>query len=153
MFYRREDACKTMNEQPQILSKCAFIFALVLLPIGFLLAATPTPSPITIPNVPPSENAIPTASLAAGSSKDVCLACHGPFDKLVSVTSNYVFPSGEKTSPHRYLPHNSQDIPECSICHKPHPLPLTSTEGLPKANGEWCYECHHKRVLKCGTCH
>lgn len=96
-----------------------------------------------------------SASTAAGSPKDVCLGCHGPFDELTSATANYTMPvGGEKTSPHRYVPHDSKDIPECNYCHKPHPVPLTSKEEVPKPNPQWCYTCHHKRVVKaCGTCH
>jgi predicted CXXCH cytochrome family protein len=94
------------------------------------------------------------ASAEGESSKDACLKCHGPFDKLTAKTANYKFPSGETTSPHRYVTHDSKDIPECTNCHKPHPVPLTSNEGLPKANGEWCYSCHHiKNLQTCSTCH
>ena len=122
-----------MNKQSRILTICASIFALTLLLSGSS----------------PAQTAAPLAN-----SKDVCLQCHGPYDKLVSANANYNgWEGGETTSPHRYVPHDSKDIPECSNCHKPHPVPLTSTEGLPKPNGTWCYGCHHKRVLKCGTCH
>lgn len=94
------------------------------------------------------------ASAEAGPSKDTCLGCHGPFDKLTAKTGNYTMPAnGEKTSPHRYVPHNSKEIPECGSCHKPHPVPLTSKEGLPKAKVDPCYTCHHAGVLQCGTCH
>jgi predicted CXXCH cytochrome family protein len=122
-----------MNKPSRIFYTCAAILALVLLLSG--------PSSTT------------TASTEAGSSKEACLGCHGPFDKLASATANYTMPSGEKTSPHRYVPHNSKDIPECRKCHKPHPVPLTSTKGLPKANTDLCYTCHHAMVLQCGTCH
>lgn len=94
-----------------------------------------------------------TASTAAAISKDVCLGCHGPFDKVVSATADYTMPNGEKANPHRYVPHDSKDIPECSYCHVPHPVPLTSTEGLPKPSVQYCYGCHHAGVLQCGTCH
>ena len=123
-----------MKKQSGIFYTCVSILALTLLLSGSSPAAT-------------------TASTEAGSSKDACLMCHRPFDKLISATANYTMPGGEKTSPHRYVPHDSKDIPECSNCHKPHPVPLTSTEGLPKANAKWCYGCHHTRVLECGTCH
>ncbi len=123
-----------MNRQSRIFLICTSILALALLLSGA--------SPDT------------TASTEAESSKDACLVCHGPFDKLTDATANYTFPSGEKTSPHRYVTHDSKDIPECSNCHKPHPVPLTSKEGLPKANGEWCYSCHHvKNLQQCVTCH
>jgi hypothetical protein len=136
-----------MDKQSRILGICASILALTLLLSGSSPAAPPT-----APTKSLSSTAT-TASTAAGSSKNACLGCHGPFDKLTSATANYTFSLGERTSPHRYVPHNSKDIPECSECHKPHPLPLTSKEGLPKANVESCYTCHHEKVLQCGTCH
>ncbi len=94
-----------------------------------------------------------TTSATVSPQNAICLACHGPFEKLVAATADYAWPNGEKTSPHRYLPHDSKDIPECSNCHKPHPVPLVSTEELPKPSVQWCYKCHHRRVLQCGTCH
>ena len=126
---------ENMIKQSRILHTCTSILALTLLLIG-------------------SATAAPTGSTAAGSSNETCLGCHGPFDKLTSATANYTMPGGEKTSPHRYVDHDSKDIPECSNCHKPHPVPLTSTKGLPKANVEWCYSCHHMKVFqRCDTCH
>ena len=122
-----------MNKQSRILHTCASFLALTLLLSGCSLNTT--------------------IATEAGGSKDACLGCHGPFDKLASATAGYTFPGGEKTSPHRYVPHDSKDIPECSKCHKPHPVPLTSKEGLAKAKATWCYGCHHARVLQCGTCH
>jgi len=143
-----------MNKRSRIFHACTSIFALTLLLSGSAHGQTSAPLPTTPPTKPPSVTAGTTApATAAGSSKETCLGCHGPFDKLVSASSNYTMPSGEKTSPHRYVPHNSKDIPECNQCHKPHPVPLTSKEGLPKADPQWCYTCHHKGVLQCGTCH
>ena len=125
-----------MNKQSRILNTCTSILALTLLLSG--------PSPAT------------AASTEAGSSKDACLGCHGPFEKLIAATSDYKMQSGDqeiKSNPHRYVPHKSKDIPECSNCHKPHPVPLTSTEGLSKPKAQWCYGCHHAGVLECGICH
>ncbi len=171
-----------MNKQSRILHTCASILALTLLLSGCSPEPTPTPLPTTAPTQPPSATAtkpataaptptpLPTtaptlppsatattASTAAGSSKDACLECHGPFDKLVSATANYnAWQGGEKTSPHRYVPHDSKDIPECSNCHKQaHPLSPTAADisAMPKPNPQWCYTCHHAGVLQCGTCH
>ena len=136
---------KTMKKQSRIFHTLASIFVLTLLLGG--------PSPAT------------AASTDAGSPKETCLACHGPFDKLISATADYMMLSGEekiKSNPHRYVPHNAKDIsvprnakdiPECIYCHKAHPVPLTSKVGLPKADPKWCYGCHHTGVLQCGTCH
>jgi predicted CXXCH cytochrome family protein len=104
----------------------------------------------------------PSTTAAAASKaggKATCLACHGPFEKIIEKTVDYKMMSGEqeiKSNPHRYVPHDSrdvQDIPECSYCHEPHPVPLTKKEGLPKPTATWCYGCHHAKVLTCGTCH
>ena len=121
---------------PSIVTVCGFFLALALL----LSAASPAATP----------------SKPAGALKDACLKCHGPFEKLVSSTSDYMMQDGDKqvkSNPHRYMPHDSKDIPECGECHKPHPVPLNSKDGLPKANAEWCYLCHHTGDLRCGTCH
>lgn len=96
---------------------------------------------------------LPAAAAEAASSTEECLKCHGPFDKIAAATANYPMPSGEKTTPHRYVPHKSKDIPECANCHKPHPLPLTSKAEVPKPETDYCYKCHHAEVLQCGTCH
>jgi hypothetical protein len=96
----------------------------------------------------------------AAQTANGCLSCHGPFDKLIQTTANYVAPSGEKTSPHRYVPHDSKlekDIPECSRCHTAHPvspLPAKGSIDLSKVNVEWCFTCHHEKNLKsCKDCH
>jgi hypothetical protein len=81
------------------------------------------------------------------------MECHGPFEKLIADTANYVMRTGEIMSPHRYEPHNSKTLPDCKDCHKPHPIPLISTEGLPTPSAQYCYTCHHHDVLECHTCH
>lgn len=117
-------------------------------------AATPTVVPTTAPAVPPTSTTA-AATKPAGTSKDTCLACHGPFDKLVSATASYVWPSGDKQTPHRYVPHVSKDIPECSNCHKPHPVPPTASDiaAMAKPDPLFCYTCHHTGTFECGTCH
>jgi len=90
-----------------------------------------------------------------------CLSCHGPFDKLIAASSKYVAPSGEKTSPHRYVPHDSKkeaDIPKCDNCHTAHsldPLPSAKSIDLSKVGVKWCYDaCHHEKDLtSCKKCH
>lgn len=98
---------------------------------------------------------------APAVSKETCLNCHGPFDKIIDASGSYVAPSGEKTSPHRYVPHDSKqeaDIPECTNCHTVHsldPLPVQGTVDLKKVGVQWCYEaCHHeKNLTSCKECH
>ncbi len=100
------------------------------------------------------------ASPATSASKDACLNCHGPFDKLATSTANYVTPSGEKTTPHKYVPHDSKEAkatPECSNCHQTHPLPPSESDraALRKPEIDWCYgSCHHDNTFTpCKECH
>ncbi len=89
-------------------------------------------------------------------SKTTCLACHGSFDKIATSTADYEAPSGEKTTPHRYIPHaEKKDIPECTECHTPHPVPLQDKAAVVKPNIDYCYtSCHHAHNLQaCSSCH
>jgi hypothetical protein len=103
----------------------------------------------------------PTSSPAAAGAENDCLHCHGPFDKLIAASTNYVAPSGEKTSPHRYVPHsstNAADVPECSHCHSTHsisPRPARGSIDKSKLDVQWCYEtCHHEKdFTPCIKCH
>jgi hypothetical protein len=98
---------------------------------------------------------------AAKAAENVCLGCHGSFDKIIEASGKFVAPSGEKTSPHRYVPHDSkkaEDAPECTNCHTRHPLdplPAKGSIDLSKVTVQWCYEvCHHEKNLKsCKECH
>lgn len=97
--------------------------------------------------------------VSTGTDKK-CLDCHGPFDKLVKSVLNYAAPSGEKISPHRYVPHDSKlekDIPECSHCHTSHsvaPLPAKGSIDLSKVGVLWCFDCHHNKDFQsCKDCH
>jgi hypothetical protein len=99
--------------------------------------------------------------LTAKDSDGGCLRCHAPFDKIIEASAKYVAPSGEKGSPHRYVPHDSKqeaDIPECSHCHTAHPLdplPAKGSIDMSKVGVKWCYDtCHHEKDLKsCKECH
>jgi len=89
-------------------------------------------------------------------AKEQCLACHGPFDKLATDTADFKAKSGETGTPHRYIAHDTKDIPECTECHKPHAIPLQDKTTVEKPAGvDWCYSgCHHTSTLeKCSTCH
>lgn len=86
-----------------------------------------------------------------------CLECHGPYDKLAEATADYVTPSGEIATPHQYVPHKEKKvIPQCTECHKSHPIPLESMEQVVKPKYmDWCYtRCHHSWDLQsCISCH
>jgi predicted CXXCH cytochrome family protein len=162
-----------MNKPSRIIHTCASVLALTLLLSGCSPAPTPTATPgpslaatatssapsasnggtAASSSATPQSSASTNASSATVFSQDLCLGCHGPYEKLASATADYTMPSGEKTNPHLYVPHNSKNIPECSNCHESHPVPLTTKEGLRKPNAEWCYTCHHTRTFVCGTCH
>ncbi len=106
----------------------------------------------------PSPSSCPSA--AEEVSKDACLECHGPYEKLASAAPNYVAPSGEKISPHHYVPHTSKEakaIPECTNCHQVHPNPPTAADisAMAKPGVDWCYStCHHENdFTPCTKCH
>ena len=99
-----------------------------------------------------------TTAPAAKSSDDpsgTCLKCHGPFEKLISAPANYEVEDGKKVNPHKYIPHDQKEVPKCTECHKPHPVPRESKEKLTNANVEMCYsQCHHMRNFQpCKDCH
>jgi hypothetical protein len=90
-------------------------------------------------------------------NKDTCLACHGPYDKLIEASVPFKTPENETVVPHRYVPHaEKKDIPECTECHTPHKVPLedVSTVVIPK-DLKWCYAtCHHQNNFQaCSGCH
>lgn len=123
------------------------------------LTAADAPANGKGPALNPATNA-PASAPTVGKSEDDCLDCHGPFDKLIAATTNYVASSGEKISPHRYVPHNSKlvkDIPDCSHCHTAHSLSSLPAKGsidLSKVSVEWCFECHHEKTFQsCKDCH
>ncbi len=122
----------------------SMVAGMLLTRLSLILVGAVAPSPSTEAGAQPS-----------GTSKETCQSCHGPFDKLVA-SANYQAPSGEKISPHRYVPHNATEvkaIPECSTCHEPHPVPLPA--NVPKGDVQWCYTtCHHKHTFQaCKDCH
>jgi hypothetical protein len=106
---------------------------------------------------------IPTqAASAPGTpvSKEACLECHGPFDKLVGAPASFTEPGGEKINPHKYVPHTSREakaVPECTNCHRPHPVPPKAEKGAAqsKPDVQWCYTtCHHNNNFEpCKNCH
>jgi hypothetical protein len=89
--------------------------------------------------------------------KDVCLACHGSYDDIAAKTADWKAPSGETVTPHQYIPHEEKtEIPECTECHIPHPMPPESKDQVVKPTKiDYCYDsCHHiKNLQKCSTCH
>jgi hypothetical protein len=170
-----------MKEQLRILAMTACVFGLAVRLSG--CASAPAPAPRATPTVPPSATvskvppAIPAAATTAASriapspasaadtSKTMCLECHS-YDDVIAASADYVMPSGEKASPHRYIdatsaaaPHRAtgvEGIPECTNCHTAHALPLPAEAvDLSKVGVEWCYSnCHHQHNFSpCSKCH
>jgi len=101
----------------------------------------------------------PARAVAAHADND-CLSCHGPYEDVIKASAAYQVPGGEKTNPHRYVPHDSKlaaDIPDCTHCHSAHPLdplPAKGSVDLSKLSVDWCYSCHHEKNFKsCKDCH
>jgi len=101
-----------------------------------------------------------TGPAAESASKEACLKCHGPYEKLAGAPVLYALQSGEKINPHVYVPHAAREaksIPECGNCHQPHAIPPNKAriKGQPKADVQWCYTaCHHNNDFEpCKNCH
>jgi hypothetical protein len=92
----------------------------------------------------------------AKMDKTKCLACHGPFEKLVKADIKFKTPADETVNPHKYVPHDSQDAPECTECHVPHQIPPPDKAAVQKPKDvQFCYDsCHHmKNLQSCKSCH
>ena len=142
-----------MKKQCESLLKGAFFFLTAIIIVFEVFAGTAGAAAATPAGAP--QSAVP----ATATPKEACLNCHGPFDKLATANAKYVAPSGEKITPHRFVPHDSKDakaIPGCDNCHATHPLPPTTAAiaALPKPDVQWCYTCHHKNnFVSCKECH
>jgi hypothetical protein len=93
---------------------------------------------------------------SAKIDKETCLGCHGPFDKIAKATAEWKAASGETTTPHRYVPHDSTDVPQCTECHTAHEIPLKDKATVVKPKDLiFCFDaCHHARNLQpCKSCH
>jgi hypothetical protein len=89
-------------------------------------------------------------------NKDQCLMCHGPFDKIIEKNIKFKFSEEETINPHRYIPHDGQEAPECTECHTPHKIPLEDKSTVVRPNNvEFCLaSCHHMRNFQpCTACH
>ncbi len=96
----------------------------------------------------------------AAVSKEVCLKCHGPYEKLAGAPAAYAAPGGERINPHVYVPHTDREatgVPECTSCHEPHAIPPDAAriKAQPRPDVEWCYTaCHHSNDFQpCKNCH
>jgi hypothetical protein len=96
---------------------------------------------------------------AAGAA--VCLACH-QWPAVMQASANYKTEDGIAVNPHTFIdtsdpkPHSTgKGIPDCTNCHKPHPLPPPPAAQIPKGDVEYCFSaCHHQRnFTPCSQCH
>ena len=90
------------------------------------------------------------------SDQEKCLACHGPFEKLVKMPAAFKTPADETVNPHKYIPHDTEDVPKCTECHMPHEIPLKDKASVVKPKDVlFCYDsCHHAHNLQpCKNCH
>lgn len=137
----------------------SLIFAAV-----FFVGAVAQDGAQTADGTPAAENAQVAGGAPAADAaeeikvdKTMCLACHGSFDDIAAATADYTAPSGETVTPHQYVPHQENpEIPECTECHKPHPIPLESKDQVVKPKKiDWCYaSCHHmNNLMACSGCH
>ena len=143
-----------MKQKPKHLRICIAVFASVLSLCWFSTTPIPAANPSAMRAMASFPKPITIAALAEVSS-DVCLGCHGLFTKLASAPAQFVTEDGNKINPHVYIPHDKREIPGCTNCHDPHPVPLTSKEGSSKPDVDYCYNtCHHRRnFTPCKTCH
>ena len=118
--------------------------------------ATPT-KPAAIPALPASD---PTTTTVVSSAQ--CLACHGPFEKIVAGSVSHLTDRGDKINPHTTVDEtqlkvhkSAKGMIECANCHKPHPPTATSAKDVPEPNMDMCYiQCHHRgNFTPCASCH
>ncbi len=89
----------------------------------------------------------------SGNAENKCLECHGPYEQLASAEPGFAFSPDLKINPHRYVPHDSKEIPDCTGCHEEHPVPPTEPVKKPTSVA-WCYACHHTQDFSdCKQCH
>jgi hypothetical protein len=103
----------------------------------------------------PQQPVVLAAAAADKGKAELCLGCHGPFDKLKARTAAYTAPDGVKVNPHLNVPHDSKNVTTCTECHEVHPLPVTGPVKIAKATMQYCYAaCHHTNdFTPCVQCH
>ncbi len=126
------------------------------------IAACGGPQTKTTP--PKSTTQATTATTPASTapvSSDTCLACHGPYDKVVQASAKYTTVDGAPVNPHTTIdisadnPHSTgKGTPDCGKCHQSHPVPLASPADVPAPKLDYCFSCHHEHnFTPCKQCH
>lgn len=98
-----------------------------------------------------------SANAAEQMTKEKCLSCHGPFDKLIAKNIQ-IEADPSPVNPHLYIPHTKDGamdkIWECTMCHQAHSIPPKKDPSREKATIEACYQCHHQyNFNRCDSCH
>lgn len=129
------------------------------------LEPTPAPATSTVDSAQPTLSIAMKATVAAENAQKVtatCLGCHGPYEKIVAASQDFVTEKGEKVNPHTTVDKEILKVHEsgvgilnCTTCHKPHPQPFTTIADVAPSNVEYCYlQCHHQDNFKpCSECH
>ena len=102
-----------------------------------------------------SAEAVSGASVEEGPKDTAyCLKCHGPFEKLIDATKDYVSQFDEHINPHQFVPHDSKSVPDCASCHEAHPIPIKAGSAPASPELTYCYSCHHTQTFEtCAQCH
>lgn len=102
-----------------------------------------------------SAEAVSSATVVEGPKDTAyCLKCHGPFEKLVEKTKDYVSQFDEHINPHQFVPHDSKSVPDCASCHEAHPIPFKAESAPASPELTYCYSCHHTQTFEtCSQCH
>jgi hypothetical protein len=124
------------------------------------LPSAPQPEATSSASVKEEAGKAPAEAVSAASSLTVadgaayCLKCHGPFEKVVERTKDYITEWDEHVNPHVYVPHDSKTIVDCTECHQVHAIPFVADPSVPKPTVKYCYSCHHsEQLVSCKTCH
>ena len=129
---------------------------IVVVPGSAQSTSTPTQAPTSPPATATKAPVLPPLRTAD------CLACHGPYEKIVAASASYKTEKGESVNPHttsdgtKLRPHASgKGVIDCSKCHRTHPLPFVSVKDVPTPNTNYCFLfCHHQdNFSPCSECH
>lgn len=133
-------------------------------PMATLEPTLPSAS-ATVDAAQPTLSIAMKATVAAENASKLtaqCLGCHGPYEKLIASSVQFVTEKGETVNPHTTVDksilkvHESgKGILNCTTCHQPHPQPLTSVKDVAPANVDYCFlQCHHQdNFTPCSACH
>jgi hypothetical protein len=158
----------TLTPPPPTATKPAPTITPTLPPSATATKAAPTAAPSGVPagspTAPSGATATPAAPLPPSGSA-TCLACHGPYAKVVAASAGYKTSDGKSVNPHTTVDQSKPKVsahlpgtgapPECFMCHEPHPLVAAPVVDLSTVTVKYCFVlCHHERDFRpCKECH